>query len=309
MFFLLIACAPPESDPGLILLGPDALDAGAALEISGQDHTSALPVHGYSDEEIWVSLPHGEELLLEPQSGELLQVWLDGEALLYEVGILGEEIDPDAVLVVGTGAARLSEELGIEGDEDDAGLWLRAPDLLTLLTDSDLPQVEAIVPLEALASQPPGLMLETANLASPSLSVQEGRRGQGGFGGGVIGTGEASSSAPASAAHRSGGAALVEGMEALEPIRGQAVRPESLALVGYYEDQDGAQYTLSMDGGLVVQSSDGQSLRGFYAVDETGMVHFYVGAEGPVASFQVDPQGSLYARGQELTRLEFACVW
>jgi hypothetical protein len=306
MFFLLIACAPPESDPGLILMGPDALDAGAALEIEGQDFSSALPVLGYADEEIWVGLPDGEELRLEPQSGELLQVWLDGDALFYEVGVLGEEIDPDAVLVVGSGSLRLSEELGIEGEEDQDGIWLRAPELLMLLTDSDLPQVEAIVPLEA-SGQSPGLMLETANLASPSPSIREGRRSQGVFGGG--GFGAAAGSADPSTSAEAGTVSGLSGLDSLEPIRGEAMSSESLALVGYYEDQDGTQYTLSMDGSLSMQAQEGKSLQGFYTVDGAGMVHFYVGMEGPVASFQVDRQGSLYTRGQELTRLEFACIW
>lgn len=308
MFFLLIACAPPETDPGLILLGPDALDAGASLEVDGQDLSSSLPVLGYADEEIWVGLPDGEELQLQPQSGELLQVWLDGDALLYEVALIGAEIDPDAVLVMGAGGERLSEELWIEGEVDQAGLWLRAPDLLRLLTDPDLPQVEAIVPLKASASQTPGLLLETATLASPSRSVQRGTRGQVGLEAGAYGAASGSTSG-ASKVDSGGGFASPFGAEAAGAPGMLPQTAGSLALVGYYENQVGTQYILAADGSLFIQAEEGRSLQGFYVVDETGAVHLYVGAEGPIASFEVDPQGSLYNRGEELTRLEFACIW
>lgn len=103
------------------------------------------------------------------------------------------------------------------------------------------------MPLEAAALQTPGLMLETANLASPSPSIQGGARG------------------PGSGAY-------------------------------------------GLDAGLGTESSSSIGVQGL-GVQAAALVGFYVEAEGPIASYQVDPQGSLYTRGQELTRLEFACVW
>lgn len=303
MFFLLIACAPPELDAGLILMGPDALDAGATLDIDGMDATSSLPVAAYADEEIWAVLPGGEERLLTAGAGELVQIWLEQDALFFEVALLGKEIDPDAALVVGTGGARLAEELGLEGEDSPEGLWLREPGLLSFLTDPDLPQVEAIVPLEAPMRGVPGLILETGNLASPAPSVQSGRRASSGLGMGSLVGGLGSASASTAVG---GGAQAGQG--AAPGLAGRVLSPSALALVGYYRSQDGVEYTLATDGSLQMVDDRGGSMSGWFTLD-AGMVLFYLGGEGPVASLQVDEGGNLFGRGMELTRLEFACFW
>lgn len=291
MLLLLFACAPPSDGPGLVLLDPDALDAGVTLQVDGRDDSSALPRAVWSDEEAWLEGPDGQVLELDPHPGELHEAWLEAGQLVVEILGVGQQVDGDQVFAEGSAAQvqELADAVGAELEVDPDGAWLTGEQLLLSLGEGwDLPEVQGVFTVEPELAE--AYMLGAGALSEPSSNPTHAA--------------DAAAGAVGASGHTLGGRArsvdahpdrLVVGAGALRAVGedGVSADPRALLLLaGFYGSEEGQRLSVATDG-TYVWTDGGHAVRGWLTM-LGGEVHLYSGGHGPVASLIPGADGRLH---------------